>query len=139
VGQEFPDDAQREQCRWRRLGSGPLAGRQLFKVPGVPFPLSPSPAGLWQVDEAAGTVAVAAQAHTDIFIDPGDGFADGSSGGDAGISLNAESMLNPRRPCRSVIRPADLSLAAGESKTFVPNGRVLCLDGKRGARDRSKY
>ena len=48
---------------------------QSFKVPGVPFPLSPSPAGLWQVDEAAGTVTVAAQAHSDIFIDPGDGFA----------------------------------------------------------------
>jgi hypothetical protein len=82
------------------LVSGPLSARflavasQLFKVPGAPFPLSPSPAGLWQVDEAAGTVMVAAQAHSDIFIDPGDGFANGSSGGDAGISLNAESMLN---------------------------------------------
>jgi regulation of enolase protein 1 (concanavalin A-like superfamily) len=67
---------------------------QLVKVPGVPFPLSPSPAGVWQVDEEAGTVTVAAQAHTDIFIDPGEASTDGSPGGDAGVSLNAESMLN---------------------------------------------
>jgi regulation of enolase protein 1 (concanavalin A-like superfamily) len=84
----------------RVLVSGPLSARflavasQSFTVPGVPFPLSPSPAGLWQVDGAAGTVTVAALAHSDIFIDPGDGFANGSAGGDAGTSLNAESMLN---------------------------------------------
>jgi hypothetical protein len=39
-------------------------------VPGVPFPLVPSSAGLWRVDEAVGAVTVPAQPHTDIFIDP---------------------------------------------------------------------
>jgi regulation of enolase protein 1 (concanavalin A-like superfamily) len=37
-------------------------------VPGVPFPLVPSSAGLWRVDEAVGAVQVPAQPHTDIFI-----------------------------------------------------------------------
>ena len=59
-------------------------------VPGVPFPLVPSSAGLWRVDEAAGAVQVSAQPHTDIFIDPGNGSADAG----AGVALNAESMLN---------------------------------------------
>jgi regulation of enolase protein 1 (concanavalin A-like superfamily) len=59
-------------------------------VPGVPFPLVPSSAGLWRVDEAVGTVRVSAQPHTDIFIDPGNGSADAGAGG----ALNAESMLN---------------------------------------------
>jgi hypothetical protein len=54
----------------------------------VPFPLVPSSAGLWRVDEAAGAVTVAAQPHSDIFIDPGSG------GADAGAALNAESLLN---------------------------------------------
>jgi regulation of enolase protein 1 (concanavalin A-like superfamily) len=61
---------------------------QLLRVPGVPFPLTPSPAGLWRVDEAAGAVSVSAQPRTDIFIDPGNG------AGGAGAALNAESMLN---------------------------------------------
>ena len=59
-------------------------------VPGVPFPLVPSSAGLWRVDEAVGAVQVSAQPHTDIFIDPGNGSADAG----AGVALNAESMLN---------------------------------------------
>jgi hypothetical protein len=63
---------------------------QLLQVPGVPFPFTPSSAGLWRVDEAAGAVLVSAEPHTDIFIDPGDG----SAGGDANAALNAESMLN---------------------------------------------
>ena len=54
---------------------------QLLKVPGVPFPLAPSSAALWRVDEATEAVMVSAQPHTDIFIDPGNG-------------LNAESLLN---------------------------------------------
>jgi regulation of enolase protein 1 (concanavalin A-like superfamily) len=61
---------------------------QLLRVPGVPFPLAPSPAELWRVDEAVGTVTVTAQPHTDIFIDPVDGSAA------AGAALNAESTLN---------------------------------------------
>jgi uncharacterized protein len=52
-------------------------------VPGVPFPLLPSPASAWRPDAGTGTVAAMAAAHTDIFVDPGG----------AG-TLNAESMLN---------------------------------------------
>jgi len=54
----------------------------------VPFPLAPSSAGLWRVDEVAGAVTVTAQPRTDIFIDPGSGSADPAT------ALNAESMLN---------------------------------------------
>lgn len=56
----------------------------------MPFPLAPSSAGLWRVDEQAGAVIVSAQPHTDIFIDPGNG----PIGADASDALNAESMLN---------------------------------------------
>jgi uncharacterized protein len=56
----------------------------------VPFPLAPSSAELWRVDEAAGTVTVSAQPHTDIFIDP----VNGSAAAGADAALNAESMLN---------------------------------------------
>ena len=52
------------------------------RVPGVPFPLVPSSADLWRVDEA--TLTVSAPPHTDIFVDP--------AGGNAAV--NAESMLN---------------------------------------------
>jgi uncharacterized protein len=52
-------------------------------VPGVPFPLVPSPDGAWRPDAGTGAVAATAAAHTDIFVDPG--------GDDP---LNAESMLN---------------------------------------------
>jgi regulation of enolase protein 1 (concanavalin A-like superfamily) len=52
-------------------------------VPGLPFPLTPSPEDAWTVDPAAGTVTATAAAHSDIFIDPG-----------SGATLNAESMLN---------------------------------------------
>jgi regulation of enolase protein 1 (concanavalin A-like superfamily) len=63
---------------------------QLLKVPGVPFPLSPSAQGPWRVDEASGIVTVSVQGHTDIFIDPGSDSADAG----AVTALNAESMLN---------------------------------------------
>jgi uncharacterized protein len=56
----------------------------------VPFPLAPSSAGLWRVDEVTGAVTVPAQPRTDIFIDPGSGTA----GAGASAALNAESMLN---------------------------------------------
>lgn len=55
---------------------GPLS------VPGVPFPLAPSPAGAWQLDKT-GALTAAAAPHTDIFIDPG-----------GATTPNAESMLN---------------------------------------------
>jgi uncharacterized protein len=54
-----------------------------LNVPGVPFPLTPSPAGLWGLDGRAGAVTVSALPRSDIFVDPGG----------AG-TLNAESMLN---------------------------------------------
>jgi uncharacterized protein len=40
-------------------------------IPGIPFPLSPSPAGAWQVDEQTNAVVAAAPPGTDLFIDPG--------------------------------------------------------------------
>lgn len=52
-------------------------------VPGIPFPLTPSPGSTWRVDPAAGTVDVTADPHSDIFVDPG---------GDD--QVNAESQLN---------------------------------------------
>lgn len=52
-------------------------------IPGVPFPLSPSPAAAWKVDEQASTVVATAEPRTDIFIDPG-----------GAATLDAESMLN---------------------------------------------
>lgn len=55
-------------------------------VPGVPFPLVPSSADLWQVDEATGAVTVSALPHSDIFVDP--------AGDTAEAQVNAESMLN---------------------------------------------
>ncbi len=54
-----------------------------LNVPGVPFPLTPSSGGEWEIDEAAGTMKVNAAPHSDIFLDPG-----------ADSQLNAESMLN---------------------------------------------
>jgi uncharacterized protein len=54
-----------------------------LNVPGVPFPLAPSPAEAWRIDEPTGTVTATAAPHTDIFIDPG-----------GPATLNAESMLN---------------------------------------------
>ena len=56
----------------------------------MPFPLVPSAAELWRVDDATGTVTVSAQPHTDIFIDP----ADGAPGAGENTAVNAESMLN---------------------------------------------
>ena len=54
-----------------------------WEVPGLPFTLSPSSGEVWTIDEATATVTARADAHSDIFIDPG-----------ADTQLNAESMLN---------------------------------------------
>jgi regulation of enolase protein 1 (concanavalin A-like superfamily) len=53
-------------------------------VPGVPFPLQPSPADQWHVDEATGTVTVSAAPRSDIFIEPG---------GTSPPALNAATLL----------------------------------------------
>jgi hypothetical protein len=47
----------------------PIHSCEITVVPGVPFSLVPSSAGLWRVDEAVGAVTVTAQPHSDIFID----------------------------------------------------------------------
>jgi regulation of enolase protein 1 (concanavalin A-like superfamily) len=54
-----------------------------LNIPGVPFPLSPSPAAAWKFDERTSTVVATAEPRTDIFIDPG-----------GATTLDAESMLN---------------------------------------------
>lgn len=102
-------------------------------VPGVPFPLTPSPAGLWRVDEAAGAVTVSAQPHTDIFIDPGNG----SAGPDAGAALNAESMLNAATLLGDAPE-GDFQLSArvvpGFASTFDAGVLLLWLDERRWAK-----
>jgi uncharacterized protein len=57
-------------------------------VPGIPFPLSPSPAGAWQFDEQSSVVIAAAALRTDIFVDPG-----GLSTLDAESRLDAATLL----------------------------------------------
>jgi uncharacterized protein len=101
----------------------------LLRIPGVPFPLAPSSAGLWQVDEAAGAVTVSAQPHTDIFIDPG--YADTNA------ALNAESMLNAATLLGDV--PAgDFQLSArvtvGFASTFDAGVVLLWLDERHWAK-----
>jgi regulation of enolase protein 1 (concanavalin A-like superfamily) len=99
-------------------------------IPGVPFPLTPSSAGLWRVDEAAGAVAVSAQPHSDIFIDPGNGSAD--AGADA--ALNAESMLNAAT-LLGAAPEGDFQLSArvtvGFASTFDAGVLLLWLDERR--------
>jgi regulation of enolase protein 1 (concanavalin A-like superfamily) len=56
----------------------------LLNLPGVPFPLSPSPAGAWKLGAQARTLIATAAPHTDIFVDPGS----------AGATPDAASMLN---------------------------------------------
>ena len=68
--------------------SQPLDVENMVNVPGVPFPLSPSPAGAWKFDEQTGTVVAKAGPRTDIFIDPG-----GSAPVDAESMLNAATLL----------------------------------------------
>jgi uncharacterized protein len=97
-------------------------------VPGVPFPLVPSSAGLCRVDEAVGAVTVSAQPHTDIFIDPGGGSAD------VGAAVNAESMLNAVTLLGDVPE-GDFQLSArvtvGFASTFDAGVLLLWLDERR--------
>lgn len=57
-------------------------------IPGVPFPLSPSPAAAWTFDEQTSAVVATAEPRTDIFIDPG-----GATTFDAESMLNAATLL----------------------------------------------
>lgn len=43
-----------------------------LNVSGVPFPLTPSSADVWRLDEETSAVTASAPARTDIFIDPAD-------------------------------------------------------------------
>lgn len=60
----------------------------VLNIAGIPFPLSPSPAGAWQFDEQASTLIATAGPGTDMFIDPG-----GATSLDAGSTLNAATLL----------------------------------------------
>jgi len=104
--------------------------RQLLKVPGVPFPLAPSSAALWQVDEATGAVMVSAQPHTDIFIDPGND----SASADTNAALNAESLLNAATLLGDVPE-GDFQFSArvtvGFASTFDAGVLLLWLDERR--------
>jgi uncharacterized protein len=104
-----------------------------LSIPGVPFPLAPSSAGPWRVDETAAAVTVSAQPHTDIFIDPGNGSANAGADG----ALNAESMLNAATLLGDV--PAgDFQLSArvtvGFASTFDAGVLMLWLDQRRWAK-----
>jgi regulation of enolase protein 1 (concanavalin A-like superfamily) len=67
-------------------------------VPGVPFALTPSAGSTWSTDPAAGTLAVTADPHSDIFVDPaGPGLSaggDAGEGGGIGGQVNAETLMN---------------------------------------------
>jgi regulation of enolase protein 1 (concanavalin A-like superfamily) len=98
-----------------------------LRVPGVPFPLAPSSADQWLVDEKDGSVTVSAQPHTDIFIDP----VSGSAGAGADAVLNAESMLNAatllgRAPEGDFLLSARVTV--GFASTFDAGVLLLWLD-----------
>ena len=57
-------------------------------IPGVPFPLTSSPAGAWKFDEHTSSLVATAGPRTDLFIDPG-----GSTTLDAESALNAATLL----------------------------------------------
>lgn len=105
----------------------------MLRVPGVPFPLAPSSAELWRVDEAAGALTVSAQPHTDIFIDP----ASGSTGAGADTALNARSMLNAATLLGGVPE-GDFQLSArvtvGFAATFDAGVLLLWLDERHWAK-----
>ena len=96
----------------------------------MPFPLVPSSAELWRVDEATGAVTVSAQPHTDIFIDP----ANGSVEADENTALNAESMLNAATLLGD-LPEGDFQLSArvtaGFVSTFDAGVLLLWLDERR--------
>ncbi len=99
-------------------------------VPGVPFPLVPSSAELWQVDDETGAVRVSAQARTDIFIDPGGG----SAGTGEGAGSSAESMLNAATLLGDA--PAEdfqfsARVTVGFASTFDAGVLLLWLDERR--------
>jgi uncharacterized protein len=60
----------------------------LLNVPGVPFPLAPSPAGAWRLDAEIGVLSATAAPRTDLFVDPG-----GAAVPDTEPVLNAATLL----------------------------------------------
>ncbi len=94
-------------------------------VAGVPFPLVPSPPGLWQVDERTGTVTASAAPRTDIFIDPGATVDADAALPDGQSMLNAATLLG--------VPPAgDFQLSArvtvGFAATFDAGVLLLWMD-----------
>jgi uncharacterized protein len=76
-------------------------------VAGIPFPLTPSPGSSWRVDRGAGTVAVTASPHSDIFVDPG---TDGQ--------VNAKTLLNAST-LMGVLPDGDFQFSARVSADFI--------------------
>lgn len=60
-------------------------------VPGIPFPLAPSPDSTWMVDAGTGQLSVRAAPHSDIFVDPGGE----EQRVNAETQLNAVTLLAP--------------------------------------------
>ena len=58
-----------------------------MELPGLPFPLVPSTAGVWRLEED-GAVVGDAPGHSDLYVNPG-----GEESGDAESLLNAATLL----------------------------------------------
>ena len=54
----------------------------------LPFPTTPSPAGVWRRDEHSSALVATAPAHTDLYVNPG-----GEDSADAESLLNAATLL----------------------------------------------
>lgn len=97
-----------------------------LQVPGVPFPLLPSPADVWRVDEDTGAITASAGPHTDIFIDPRHGAMPSPES-----TLNAAVLLG-------VAPPGDFQLGArvtvGFAATFDAGVLLVWADERRWAK-----
>jgi regulation of enolase protein 1 (concanavalin A-like superfamily) len=60
----------------------------VLALPELPFPTSPSPAGVWRRDEQGRALVATAPAHTDLYCNPG-----GEDSDDAESMLNAATLL----------------------------------------------
>lgn len=57
-------------------------------IPGIPFPLEPSPGSTWRIDGGDKTLRVSAAPRSDIFVDPA-----GEDPANAATLMNAVTML----------------------------------------------
>ena len=60
----------------------------LLELPELPFPTTPSHAGVWRRDEHSTALVATAPAHTDLYVNPG-----GEDSADAESLLNAATLL----------------------------------------------